>query len=152
VSGPSFRFRLERVRVVRERTESLAKQELARAIQRREGTEAELRRVDEHLQQAHSEHRSVAAESRTLSADELTTRQAFIERVEVQRGQRAQELQQREREVVHRDADLAAAASEHEMLNRLRERDRGEHDREAARLERNLIDEIATVRFRRGHA
>jgi flagellar export protein FliJ len=48
-----------------------------------------------------------------------------------------------------RDAELATAASEHEALNRLRDRYRGEHDREAARRERNTLDEIATTRFRR---
>ena len=35
MSGHAFRFRLERVRAVRERSEKLAKQELAKAISRR---------------------------------------------------------------------------------------------------------------------
>ena len=38
------------------------------------------------------------------------------------------------------------------MLNRLRERHRGEHDLEAARRERNTLDEIAVTRFRRSRA
>ena len=38
------------------------------------------------------------------------------------------------------------------MLNRLRERQRGEHDREAARRESNVLDEIAALRFRRSLA
>ena len=76
----------------------------------------------------------------------------FFERVEAQRRLHARELEQREVEVANRDAELATAASEHEMLNRLRERHRGEHDREAARRERNVLDEIATTRFNRRSA
>ena len=72
--------------------------------------------------------------------------------VEAQRRLSARQLEQRELEVAERDAELARAASEHEMLNRLRDRHRGEHDREADRRERNLLDEIASNRFRRSTA
>ena len=37
------------------------------------------------------------------------------------------------------------------MLNRLRERHRGEHDREAARRESNALDEIAVMRYAQEH-
>jgi flagellar export protein FliJ len=81
-----------------------------------------------------------------------TARQTFLERVEAQRRLRASELQQREAEVARRDAELATAAGEHEMLNRLRERHRGEHNRELARVEQGALDEIAASGFRRSHA
>lgn len=152
MTGPSFRFRLERVRAVRERKEKLAKQELAKAISRRSSTEAELRGAERHLAQAHSEQRAVAGESATMSATELLVRQAFLERIEAQRGLHESELREREADVANRDAELTAAAGEHEMLNRLRDRHRGEHDREAARRERNVLDEIASVRFGRSPA
>ena len=152
MTGPSFRFRLERVRAVRERKEKLAQQELARAVSRRSTTEAELRSAEIELAQAHIEQRSACAEPRTMNADELVARQAFLERVEAERRMRAVELEQRDLEVASRDAELAHAASEHEMLNRLRERHRGEHDREVARRERSILDEIASVRFRRSPA
>lgn len=152
MTGPSFRFRLERVRAVRERKEKLAKQELARAISRRSSTEAELQSVERHLSHAHDEQRAVGAESATTSATELLARQAFLERIEAQRASYAMELRQREAEVSDRDAELTAAAGEHEMLKRLRERHRGEHDREASRRERNALDEIAAVRFGRSPA
>jgi flagellar export protein FliJ len=149
MTGSVFRFRLERVRAMRERSERLAKQELAKAITRQSRSAAELRSADADLQQAHSEQRTVAATSRTTSATELIARQAFLERIEAQRRAHARELEQRQAEVADRGAELTTAASEHEMLNRLRERHRGEHDRELARRERNVLDEIATVRFRR---
>ena len=87
-----------------------------------------------------------------ISAAELLARQAFLERVEAQRELHARELEQREAEVADRDAELATAASEHEMLNRLSERHRGEHDREAARHEQGVLDEIAVARFGRSPA
>jgi flagellar export protein FliJ len=149
VNGPSFRFRLERVRAVRERTEQLAKQELAEAISKRTSTEADLHAADAHLERAQVEHRALTAEAETLGATELLARQVFLEHIEAQRGDHARELQQREAEVVDRDAKLTAAAGEHEMLNRLRERQRGEHEREAATREQGALDEIAAVRFGR---
>jgi flagellar protein FliJ len=152
VTGPAFRFRLERVRAVRERKEKLAKQELAKALSRLSSTEADLRAIDAHLEQAHVEQRAAAGSSETLSAAELLERQVFLERVEAQRNAHAQELEQRAGEVVSRDAELTVASSEHEMLNRLRERDHSEHKREAARQEQGTLDEIAASRFNRSPA
>lgn len=149
MTGPSFRFRLERVRAVRERTEQLAQRELADAISRHTSTVAELRTADADLEHARAEQRTVAGQPRTVDATELVAGQAFLERVEAQRRMRAREVEQREAEVAERDAELATAASEHEMLNRLRERRRGEHVREADRREQNALDEIAVTHFRR---
>ncbi len=137
---------------MRERKEKLAQRELARAISRRSSSEADLRTSDAHLEHARAEQRTVAAQPKAVSATDLLAGQAFLERVEAQRRLHARELEQREVEVANRDAELATAASEHEMLNRLRERHRGEHDREAARRERNVLDEIATTRFNRRSA
>jgi flagellar export protein FliJ len=152
VNGPLFRFRLERVRAVRERAEDLAKQELAQAISRRSDTEADLRAVEAQLERAHVEQRAHTASTGTLGSDELLARQAFVERVEAQRGAHAGELRQREAEVAEGDAKLATAAGEHEMLNRLRERQRGEHERAAASREQGALDEIAASRFGRSSA
>jgi flagellar export protein FliJ len=152
VNGTSFRFRLERVRVVRERKEKLAQRDLVDAMSRRSSTVAELRTADADLEHARAEQRSAVSSANALSGDDLIARQAFLERVEAQRRLRAYELEQCEVEVAERDAALTTAASEHEMLNRLRERYRGEHDREAARRERNTLDEIAVTRFGRSSA
>jgi flagellar export protein FliJ len=148
VTGPSFRFRLERVRVVRERREKLAKQELARSITRLQSSEAELRSAESDVAQAHA-HQRDAATAGTMAGGELLNHQAFLERVEATQRLRALELQRTEAEVAECGASLASAASEHEMLKRLRDRRRGEHELEAARRESNVLDEIATVRYRR---
>lgn len=149
MNGPVFRFRLERVRALRERGERLAQQELARAISLRADTEADLRAAEAHLEHAHIQLRAHTGNTHMLEATELLGRQAFLERIEAQRGAHIHELRQREAEVADRDAKLATAATEHEMLNRLRERHRGEHEREAAGRERIALDEIAATRFGR---
>ncbi len=152
MAGSAFRFRLDRVRVVRERKEKLAQRELAEALSRRSSSVAELRSTDANLERAREEQRVLASARATVSATDLLARQAFVERVEAQRRLHARELEQRELEVAERDAALATAASEHEMLNRLSERHRGEHDRETARREQGALDEIAATRFRRSTA
>jgi len=149
VTGPSFRFRLERVRAVRERRERVAQQELARSIVRLSSSEDGLRTADCDLEQAQAEQRDVVAGSDPIVAGELVARQAFLERVEAERQLRAVELAHSEAEVAERNATLTTAATEHEMLKRLRERRRGEHDREVARQESNVLDEMATARHRR---
>lgn len=137
---------------MRERKEKLAKQELAQAMSRRSSSQADLSVSDARLESARAQQRSAVGEPRTLSGFDLLAGQAFVERIEAQRGMHALELQQCEAEVVERDANVAAAATQHEMLKRLSARQRGEHEREVARLERNTLDEIATVRFGRGTA
>jgi flagellar export protein FliJ len=150
VTVPGFNFKLERVRAVRERTEQLAKQDLAEAISKRSGTEADLLAAEAELEQAHVEHRAtITVRPDTLDASELVAHQAYVERVEAQRTNHAQELGQREAEVAERDAKLAKAAGEHEMLKRLRERQRDEHNREAGRREQGALDEIAATSFER---
>jgi flagellar export protein FliJ len=148
----SFRFRLERVRVVRERKEQLAQRDLADALTRRSGSVAELRTADADLEHAREQQRSVASESGAVSAADLLARQAFLERTEAQRRVCAHELQLREVEVAERDAELASAASEHKMLERLSERRRDEYERDLARRELGAMDEIAAARFTRSQA
>jgi flagellar export protein FliJ len=149
VNGPVFRFRLERVRALRERKEQQAQQELAQAIASRSSAEAELRAAEAQLEQAHSQHRAQTGEPQTLDGGELVGRQAFLERVEAQRGAHAQQLERQRATVVERDAKLTVAATEHEMLKRLRERRRDEHELAAASREQGELDEIAAARFGR---
>src|SRR3979411_294704 len=77
VPGPWFRFRLERVRAVRERKEKLAQRELARSISRLSSSQAELQSAEAELHSAQAEQRTTA--DGTLGAVELQSRQAVLE-------------------------------------------------------------------------
>jgi flagellar export protein FliJ len=151
-SVTSFRFRLERVRAVRERKEQLAQEQLARSLSRLSDSQAGVRDADADLQRALDEQRRIAGAGGPVCGDELLARQAFVERVEQQRQRSELELERSEADVADRNAELVRAASEHEMLIRLRERRRGEHEREQARQESNANDEIAAIRFGRSVA
>jgi flagellar FliJ protein len=148
VNGTSFRFRLERLRALRERKEDLARQELARAIARLGDSRARLSSFDSDLQQARTEQRE-AYECEVLSGDQLKAHQAFLERVEARRSAGVREIEHEETRVADRDAELGLAAREHAMLERLRDRARAEYDRDRRREESNTLDEIATERFGR---
>jgi len=156
VTGPSFRFRLERVRALRERREDLARQALAKAIVERSCSQDRLSTIEAHLEHARSEQRlttgGATAGAATVSAVELQAGQAFVERIEAQRLAGVGELAHHEHVVADRDADLGQAAREREMLERLKERHRAEHLRAAQRREGNALDEIAIDRFRRSAA
>ncbi len=137
---------------MRERKETLAKLELAGALSRLSSSEESLRAADADVERAVQEQRAAMAGSVGAGAAGLLERQAFLERVEARRGVSAEELARQAAEVGERDAELTVAAGEHEMLKRLRDRRRSEHDREAARQENNALDEIAVMRAQRGSA
>jgi flagellar FliJ protein len=148
VTGPSFRFRLERVRALRERKEQLAQQELARSLSRLGDTREQLRSTEAELERARAEQRRSASAPGTVGGTELQSRQAFLERVEQRRSEHATELTAGEADVAERNAELVLAAGEHEMLERLRTRRRTEHERESARRESKVLDEMAARRGR----
>ncbi len=153
-TAPSFRFRLERVRALRQRKETLAREELARAISERAGSQNRLQRVEEHLERAFIHQRLAGGDTgaSTVSAAELLAHQAFVEHVEAQRTMGIRELERHEADVAERDIRLGYAAREHEILERLKDRQRAEHEREAGRRENEQLDEIALERFRRSAA
>ncbi len=152
VTDPSFRFRLERVRALRERKEDLAKQQLAGALSRLSGSRDRLQSLDLDLERARVEQRHATSAPGAIDAAELAARQAFVERVEAQRLAGAHELSRHEAEVANRGVELGHAAREHEMLERLKERHKRVHHREAERRESNALDEIAIDGFRRSAA
>jgi flagellar FliJ protein len=152
MSESDFRFRLERVRALRERTEEIAKQQLAQAMSRLMDSEQRLREVEDRLAAAHDGQRGASGSKEHLSAQDLLASQAFVERVEQQRRQGAHEVMRGEHDVANRGVALSDAAKEHQMLERLKERHRATHLRELARREGAMLDEIALDRFRRNVA
>ncbi len=101
-------------------------------------------------------HQRLAAgedgDATAVSAAELLARQAFVEHVEAQRVMGIRELERHEADVANCDNQLGYAAREHEILERLKDRQRAEHEREAGRRENAQLDEIALERFRRSAA
>jgi len=143
-----FTFKLERVRALRERKEELAKEELAASLALRLRGEAMLHAAYENVEEARKLQRSAALSS--MTASELQAAQAYLERTEREREIASLDLHRRDAEVDARRTALQNAAREREVLERLKERRRDEHRREADRRAGALLDEMAITMHRRG--
>ncbi len=150
MSGPSFRFRLERVRALRERGEEAAKQSLAEAMHQQSRCRDEVDHAEAQVAQARTAQLRAAGQAPT-GAD-LRFNQAFLERTERAAEASRRDLERHDREVERRRQALREAARERQALERLKEHRRADHDREAARQEGLVLDEIALTGFRRGAA
>jgi flagellar FliJ protein len=143
----SFRFRLERVRELRERREDLAKQALAAAMADHFRAEEQLREAE--LRIANARAAQLDATTSPRAAIDLLGHQAYLERAESAETVTRQNLDCRELELADRRDALGRAARDRQALERLKERRRAEHQREATRIEGLVLDEIAINNFRR---
>jgi flagellar protein FliJ len=148
VETPSFTFRLERVRSLRERAEEAAREELARELQLRLRGEALLRAATDQVSTARDAGLGVIRSG--ASGADLIAAQAYMERAERDRREAAIDLDRQDAEVELRRKALTSAAQERESIDRLKARRRAEHDREVARREQIDLDEIAIGVHRRG--
>jgi flagellar protein FliJ len=144
MNGPSYRFRLERVRALRERHEDQAKIDLAGAMMRRTEAEVEVSDAADRIVQA----RQAQTEAGVTGAHDLLARQAYLERVEGAHRTTLDDLRRQEDEVVGRRTNLQQAAQDRQALERLKAKGLAAHERESARLEGVALDEIAINGFR----
>lgn len=147
MSGSSFRFRLERVRALRERSEDQAKQALADAMQSHAVASNALNTAQAQVDGARAAQLE-AAGTRSTVAD-LLARQAFLERSERAVHASRQDLERHEQHLEQRRHALSQAAQERQALERLKETRRADHEREVARREALTLDEIAITGYRR---
>ena len=144
---PPFSFRLERVRSLRERAEEQAKEELAAGLAHRLRGEALLHEATRAAGAARdAAHTTVLAGA---SGADLVAAQMWAERAERRRQAAALDLDRRDAEVDARRTVLARAARDHQVISRVKDRRRADHDREAARVEQNTLDEVALTMHRR---
>jgi flagellar protein FliJ len=147
MAGPSFRFRLERVRALRERAEDEAKEAFAGAMLERVRSEQEMEDAAKRVTQAREAQ--LDATAAPISATELMARQAYLERSERAHQASRDDLNRRDQVVEERREELTEAARDRQALERLKENRRVEFVREQARLEAADLDEIALNGFRR---
>jgi flagellar protein FliJ len=151
VESPSFTFRLERVRSLRERAEEAAREELARELSHRVRGEALLRRATSAVSAARDAGRDTVLKTGASGAD-LLAAQAWMERVERRRLDAVADLDQRDAEVARSRAALVEAARDREAIERLKRKRRADHDAEALRRAQIVLDEVALTVHRRGSA
>ena len=149
VETPSFTFRLERVRDLRERAEEHAREELARELQLRMRGEALLLEATHAVDAARDTGSGIFRRSGASGADMLAA-QAYMERTERDRREAAIDLDRQDAEVEARRRALTAASRDRQAIGKLEERQRAAHDREMARREQIDLDEVALGVHRRG--
>ena len=147
MAGPSFRFRLERVRALRERAEDEAKEAFAGAMLDRLRSEQEMEDAAQRVAQARAAQ--LDATAAPMSATDLMARQAYLERSERAHQASQDDLSRRDEALEQRREELTEAARERQALERLKENRRIEFQREQARIEAANLDEIALNGFRR---
>jgi len=122
------------------------------ALGRQVGEEAALGQVDATIADARDQFRGASGCGEVLSGTDLAASQAYLERLSGRRSVAVRDLNASRDEVGRRRSDLEAAARERQALDRLRDRRRAEHDREAARAEAAQLDELALAGHRRRQA
>jgi flagellar FliJ protein len=150
VSTSPFRFRLERVRELREHDEDRAREELASSLGAQLRGEAMLRAASELVADAHAAHRDEALAGVPVTSTDLHAQQLWAERLERQQADAELALERASAEVGARRDALVEASRRREALERLKERRRQEHRTHSERIEGARLDEIAlTVHARR---
>jgi len=147
MSAPSFRFRLERIRALRERSEDAAKEALAGAMAARAHTEREVEAAAQRI--ARAREAQLEAASVPTAAIDLLARQLYLERSERAHRASQEDLGRRDDLLARRREELTVAARDRQALERLKENRRSDHERELARRESIALDEIAINGFRR---
>jgi flagellar protein FliJ len=147
VETPSFVFRLERIRSLRERAEARAREELAHELRLRLRGEAMLLEATQTSADATQTGRD-AVLSRSSGMD-LIAAQAYMERAERERREAALELDRQDAEVEARRTQLLGASRDRQVMDKLEERQRADFDAEWARKSQGALDEIALTMHRR---
>ena len=142
-----FRFGLERVRELRAHAEDRAREEFAASLTRRERDAAALHAASELVRQA----RDARLDGGTgpLTGQDLIAHQLWLERVESDRRQAELELARREAEIESRRQALGAAQQRREVVERLKERHRAQHQAADALRSVAALDEMALAIHRR---
>jgi flagellar FliJ protein len=152
VETPSFTFRLERVRTLRERAEERAKEALSAELRNQSASETRFDGARAAVRAACDLTRSAHAASGAVSAHNLQAVQSYMERLERQRSEAALDLSRANAEVAAKRVHLAEAARDRQAIDKLKERRKAEHDAEWARKSQNTLDELALAVHRRGIA
>ena len=141
MSAKPFRFRLERVRELREHDEDRAREELASSLGAQLRGQAMLQAAAELVDAAHANRRDGAVGH--VPAHDLQAQQLYAERLQRQRADAELALERASVEVDARRHALVEARRRREALERLKDRRRAEHRTEMQRVEGALLDEIA---------
>jgi flagellar protein FliJ len=148
VESRPFNFRLERIRSVRERAEDQAREDLAASLALRLRGEGMLKAAEAELEEARRSRRSTGSHAVATGVD-LVSAQAYVEHAERRRQARLLDLDRCDAEVETRRYALVEAARERQALERLKDKQRKEHQVESQRIAGIALDEMSLNMHRR---
>jgi flagellar protein FliJ len=148
VESRPFNFRLERIRSVRERAEDQAREDLAASLALRLRGEGMLKAAEAELAEARKSRRSTGSDAVATGVD-LVAAQAYVEHAERRRQARLLDLDRCDAEVETRRYALVEAARERQALERLKDKQRKEHQVESQRIDGIALDEMSLNMHRR---
>jgi flagellar FliJ protein len=141
MSSP-FRFGLERVREIRVHDEEQAQEQFAASLSERVRGEALLRAAESRLEEARTQG-APATLGLPLTGLSLVSRQVWVERLERSRQDAELQLRGLDAELAQSRASLTDASRRREVLDKLKDRQRDAHRRDAQRREGAELDEMA---------
>lgn len=150
MTSKPFKFRLERVRELRERDEDRAREELAVSLGHQLRGTAMLQAAAEQVREARK-LRTPGIGAGITGAD-LVARERWVDRLENERATAELAVQRASADVAHRRGELVEARQRREALERLKTRQKDAHTALVQRAEGAMLDEIALAAHTRRHA
>lgn len=141
-----FQFRLAPLLRLREAEEEKRKQALAEALTRRDAEKERLAAVETERGRC---RQRLAREGAAMDFRERSLFGGYFDRLAREAETVQRDIEAAEEEVARRKAELADAARDRQILERLRERKRAAHHREELRRELTQLDELAVLGFGR---
>jgi flagellar FliJ protein len=141
-----FQFRLAPLLRLREAEEEKRKQALAEALSRRDQERGRLAAVKTERDRC---RQRLVREGAAMDFRERSLFGGYFDRLARQAEGIQQEIETAEAEVARRQGELAEAARDRQILERLRERRRTAHHRAELRRELTQLDELAVLGFGR---
>jgi flagellar export protein FliJ len=143
----SFTFKLEPVRALREQVEKQAQEALAHELELERRHQAGVAEAALRVELARAA--GVPDEGAAVTGRDMFAHQAYVERVEREKAVAEEGLAAQGRQVDAGRSRLVEASRDHEVLVRLKQRRRSEHEQELARAQGAVLDEIAITRHLR---
>jgi len=140
-----FRFSLEKVLGYRRQLEQDRRRAFTKAVEVFRRREGELKSLSDDL----ARYRTRLAEIGTgrLSARELGLYRSYLTYLETQVARALEWFSDASAALESRRGELAAASREKKVLEKVRQRQRLDHDYDAGREETGQLDEVAATRF-----
>lgn len=136
----AFRFQLEAILKLREQAEQAAQQQCAKANAAVERAQARLQAADATLAAAHDLHREQLATG--VQANQLLQLRAYITNLCESRIRLAREVAEAQAQLATATRQMIVATQRREVLERLRERKRREHEHHVAVFEQKMLDDF----------